>query len=615
MPHDDAQHGSHRSSNPEARETLQLAGIGASPGTAIGRAWLYQPAEVMPRGTRPNIAVSAEQERDRLHTALKGAVEALLALAKRVRDEVGEAESDIFTAQALMLDDPTISERAETLINEDGKDAATALTQAAEEQAQLMEALPDPLFQARAADVRDAARRAVAMLNVGGNTEPTALSDRISALADPVILIAQDLAPSDSVQLPLDKVRAIATALGSTTSHAAILARARGIPAVVGLGPRLFADVRTGDQVILDGRSGDVFVNPSAAQVAAAQVAETERNLARETVRRTATASRSRGQTRDGHPVPLLANVGSQVEAQLAAEEGAEGIGLLRTEFVFAERAAMPSAEEQAEIYRAIIEPFSNASHPVIIRTLDAGADKPLPALQHYVEQLPQEANPALGVRGIRLQLRYPELLHEQLVGVQMAAAGSAAHTQVMLPMVSTLGELTQGVAALEAAHAEYAQRVGKSQPKILLGIMIETPAAVLTSDVLAAHAAFFSIGTNDLTQYLMSADRLNPQLAALAQPLQPAVLRAIGQVVEAANKVGIPVGVCGEMAGEPSLALLLIGLGVSDLSMAPGNVAAVREALAARTLSELRKFAEQVLRMQTPDDVKEAMDRFQGAK
>lgn len=611
MPYDDAHLGSHRSSDPAVGRTSRLAGIGASPGIAIGRAWLYQPAEEPPRGTSPGVTVSAQQERDRLHTALKGAIEALYALAKRVRDEVGEAESDIFIAQALMLDDPTISERAEALINADGKDAATALTQAAEEQAQLMEALPDPLFQARAADVRDAARRAVALLNVDSDTAPIALSDRISALTDPVILIAQDLTPSDSVQLPLDKVRAIATALGSTTSHAAILARARGIPAVVGLGPRLFADVRTGEQVILDGRSGEVFINPSAEQVAAAQAAETARNLARETARRTATASRSRGQTRDGHPVPLLANVGSQVEAQLAAEEGAEGIGLLRTEFVFAERTVMPSAEEQAEIYRAIIEPFSGDSHHIIIRTLDAGADKPLPALQRYVEQLPQEANPALGVRGIRLQLRYPELLFEQLIGVQMAASGSAAHIQAMLPMVSTLEELAQGAAALEAAHAEYEQRLGKTQPKISLGIMIETPAAILTSDVLAAHAAFFSIGTNDLTQYLMSADRLNPQLAELAQPLQPAVLRAIGQVVEAAKKAGIFVGVCGEMAGEPSLALLLIGLGVSDLSMTPGSIAAVREALATRTLSELREFAEQVLRMQTLNEVREAVTRF----
>ncbi|HZC78316.1 MAG TPA: putative PEP-binding protein, partial [Ktedonobacterales bacterium] len=320
------------------------------------------------------------------------------------------------------------------------------------------------------------------------------------------------------------------------------------------------------------------------------------------------------GSTSDGERVEVLANVGSAAEAQAAAETGAEGIGLLRSEFLFAQRAMLPDEEEQAQLYAAVISAAGPAAGPITIRTLDVGADKPLPALASFTGVLPAEANPALGLRGLRLQLAYPELLATQLRAIVLAAARTGGSVRVLLPMVATLSELRQAYAQLEAAQAQLERRGVLSVPALPLGIMVETPAAVLGIAALAREAAFVSIGTNDLAQYVMAADRLNPQLSELCQPLQPPVLHAIAAVAREAERLGRPVAVCGEMAGDPALALLLVGLGVRELSMSPASIPAVKERLAAYSSAALRTLAARVLQAATLQEARQLLDEQLGS-
>jgi phosphoenolpyruvate-protein kinase (PTS system EI component) len=311
----------------------------------------------------------------------------------------------------------------------------------------------------------------------------------------------------------------------------------------------------------------------------------------------------------------LMANVGSAEEARAAAAAGAEGIGLLRTEFLFAQRASLPSAAEQADLYTDIIRAFGSTSAPIIIRLLDAGADKPLPALAARTGILPPEANPALGLRGIRLLLAYEDLLAAQFAGILLAMQGTGANVRVMLPMVATVGELRRSQALLAATRRQLEQRGETVERTPPLGIMIETPAAVLCAEALAREAAFFSIGTNDLTQYITAADRLNPRLADLAQPLQPPVLHAIFTVAREATRCGRHAGVCGEMASDPALAQLLVGLGIRELSMAPSSLVDVRAALAARTLGELDALAHKALQADSVAEVRHVVDSDWGAE
>ncbi|MGZ3663108.1 MAG: phosphoenolpyruvate--protein phosphotransferase [Ktedonobacterales bacterium] len=591
---------------------VRLEGIGVSPGIAVGRVFVYRPpaegvsAAGMSEGEK---AGDPAAERERLHAALAAGAEDLRGLAERVKREIGQEEAGIFEAQALMLEDPTIGERAEGLIEQEGASAERALLTAAEEQAAELAALPDPLWQARAADVLDAARQALTHLQSGPVEERT-LGQRLKALAHPVVIVAEDLAPSDTAQMDAERALAIVLVRGSATSHAAILARARGIPAVVGVGAGAFTEIRDGDEVIVDGGGGVVYVRPEAERLAQART-EAERrrsDAAARDIRQAALRGRL-GQTRDGKGVPLLANIGGEADARVAAEMGAEGIGLLRTEFLFSGRATLPDEHEQAEMYSAIVVALGPTRGPIIVRTLDAGADKPLPALAPYMADLSEEANPALGVRGIRLQLAKEALLRAQLRGLLRAAARTQAPLWIMLPMVATVEEVRE---AREVLHAEQQALAGEGvQLDRLppLGIMVETPAAVFAAEALAGEAEFFSIGTNDLTQYVMAADRLNPALAGLNSPIQPAVLRALARITEAARRAGRDVGVCGEMAGDPRMAALLVGLGVDELSMNPASIPAVKEVLAGHTYEELRSVAEQALLATTLAGVQQVLD------
>ena len=584
-----------------------LHGIGVSPGMAIGPALLFRPQRTTPITHTP--AADASESGARVCQALAAAAAELRALAERALRAIGPEAAGILDAQALMLEDPTLIQRVDALLASDQRDGAAALIQAAEEQAQALAALPDPLWQARAADVRDAAARAIRLLT------PSGASDDLPALVaharEPVIVIAHDLAPSDTAQLRRERVLGICTAAGSPTAHAAILARALGIPAVVGLGPTLFDAVEDASAMALDGATGDVFTRPDAATTARFTAAVARQRDQAASARAALTAARARpSQTRDGVPVHLLANVGSVGEAAAAAEAGAEGIGLLRTEFLFAGRPALPDEHEQAALYAAIATALNHSSATIIVRTLDAGNDKPLPALAPYARELPAESNPALGVRGFRLHSVFPALLQTQLRALVRTAAQTGANLHVMLPMVTTVEEVRQARQALRAAEETLAREGVRAARPLPLGIMIETPAAVFAVDALAREAEFFSIGTNDLAQYVMAADRLNPRLTELSAARQPAVLRAIARVAEAARAAGRPVGVCGEMAGDARLAGLLVGLGIDELSMAPASLPGVKRVLALHSHHAWHDLADAALGAATLAEVAAHLER-----
>jgi phosphoenolpyruvate-protein phosphotransferase len=610
---------SHDGSSPGEPASISLTGIGVSPGLAIGPALLFQP----PANIRLPEADAAEPrdaaaQKARLETAVQAAMTDLHNLAADVARKLGKDESGIFEAQALMLADPTITEDAELIIDRDHTSAETALLAAAEEQAALLEALPEPIWQQRAADVRDAVRRALDYLQPGSSHPAGGLSTLLASHGEPVVVVADDLTPSDTIQMSVDQVRAIALVKGNATAHASILARALGIPAVVGLGASILEAARAEDTLVIDGTSGRVLVRPSSAQLE-----EAEQMAGRLLVEKEAVSARLSewrvlpGRTRDRYPVPCLANVGTVEEARVAAEMGAEGIGLLRTEFLFSTRASLPDEDEQVALYDAISSTLAASGSPgglphpvVIVRTLDVGADKPLPALQPYRHDLPVEENPALGVRGIRLQLRARELLTGQLRAVLRVRAGSAADVRIMLPMISAVEELREARALLVQTRHDLAASGTALPTTVPLGMMVETPAAVLAIRAMAREASFVSIGTNDLTQYVMAADRQSPALAALCRPTQPPVLHAIAAVVEGAHAAGIHVGVCGEMAADPRLALLLVGLGVDELSMTPGSIPGVKQALAAHSIPSLRALAADVLSANTMAEVEETITR-----
>jgi multiphosphoryl transfer protein len=556
-----------------------LSGVPASPGIAIGPAChLRGPAGPPPE--RP--AESPERERQRLDEAIAVAREAIANDRATVAERAGDAEAAIFDAHAVLLDDEALLDPAHEAIAA-GATAERAWHDAAEQVAARYRALEEPLLRERAADVLDVGRRVVgASMGRRGAASPAAASGTAgvgrSGADEAGIVVAAELTPADTAGLDPALVAGIATAHGAATAHAAILARGLGLPAVVGLGDALTA-VAEGTPLLLDGDAGTIQVDPSQDVLRDAaqrrEDAQARRAAARERAHET-------GATRDGVRIEVFANLGSAAEAAEAVKLGAEGVGLLRTEFLFLDRPELPDEEEQAQTLREIAEALQG--RPLVVRTLDAGADKPLPALP-----MPPEANPFLGVRGIRLALRRRDVLATQLRAILRAAAEHPI--KAMLPMVATLDEILATRAVLDEARAA----TGIDTP-LELGIMVEIPAAALTAAHLAPHVDFFSIGTNDLTQYTMAAERGDERLASLLAGPQPAVLRLIRATVEAADAHGRWVGVCGELAGDPAAAVLLAGLGVTELSMAPALIPEAKAALRAVDLPAARAAAEAAL-------------------
>ncbi|HEX6619828.1 MAG TPA: phosphoenolpyruvate--protein phosphotransferase, partial [Solirubrobacteraceae bacterium] len=550
-----------------------LAGVPASAGVAIG------PARRLgaPAGPPPDRAAdSPERERERLDEAIAAARGEIARDREAVAGRAGKAEAAIFDAHLALLDDEALLEPAHEAIAA-GAPAERAWHDAAEQVAALYRGLDEPLLRERATDVLDVGRRVVAAVTGEEAAGPT----------EPGIVLARELTPAEAAGLDPELVRGIATAHGSATAHAAILARALGLPAAVGLGEALLA-IDEGTALLLDGEAGTLQVDPGEDVLR-----EAEERRERLAARRAAARERAHepGAMRDGARVEVFANLGSAAEAAKAVELGAEGVGLLRTEFLFLDRPQLPDEDEQVETLRRIAEALDG--RPLVVRTLDAGADKPLPALP-----MPPEANPFLGVRGIRLTLERPEILATQLRAILRVAAEHPV--KAMLPMVATLAEVRAARALLDEARTA----TGIDAP-VELGIMVEVPAAALAAAHLAEHVDFFSVGTNDLTQYTMAAERGDERLAGLLAGPQPAVLRLIKATVDAAAARGRWVGVCGELAGDPAAAVLLAGLGVTELSMAPALVAEAKAALRAVDLADARAAADAALDAEDADEAR----------
>ena len=549
----------------------EIVGRAASPGFAIGAARLYQPA--LPQIPTQTID-DPEAEWTRLSNAIRATETELQATHNALIARGSANEAGIFDAQMLMLQDESIQEPARRAIFEQKQNAARAMHDSAEQVASAYDALSDEYQRARAADVRAVTRQVLLhLLGVAHN-----------ANFERGILIAPDLTPAETASLDPQTIQAICTAFGGPTGHSAILAKSLGIPAIVGLGENIL-HVQNGATLIADGENGRVFVTPDDAQLREYTTRIENARASAENARR---ARNEPATTLDGQRIEIAANIGSVQDAVRAVALGAEAVGLFRTEFLFLERRDAPTEDEQYETYRAAARALDG--RPLLIRTLDIGGDKPLP-----YANMPQEANPFLGLRGLRLCLAQPELFKTQLRAILRVGA-EFPNLRVMFPMVSTVQEFYDALALIEIARAELRARELDYAARLETGIMVEVPSAALRAAQFARVVDFFSIGTNDLTQYTLAAERGNPHVASLIDTFHPSVLQLIAQVVQAAHAQNKWVGVCGEMGGDPRAIPLLVGLGVDELSMSPPLIPQAKQIVRALNLSDAQMQAQRAL-------------------
>lgn len=542
-----------------------LLGVSASPGLGVGKVFqmLRQEILVEERGENPN------DERRKLDKALDQAQVQLEALQAELHAQANPAKAAIFAAHQELLDDPDLVEIAESCIAK-GKSAAFAWRKAFTTHAERLGQLKNELMAARAADLRDVGLRVLSIVTGQTLEEPEIPAESI--------LIAEDLSPSDTASLDPQKVLGFCTVGGGATSHVAIIARALDIPAVAGIEPRAL-ELENGSPVVLDGSKGELRLNPDKAEIQRIKslkvkmAAKHKADLA---------ATHQPATTSDGHNVEVVANIGSEEDARRSVELGGEGVGLLRSEFLYLERATAPSEEEQTAIYRDIASTLDG--RPMIIRTLDVGGDKPLPYLP-----MPREENPFLGVRGVRVGLDKPELLRTQLRAILRASIGN--RLRVMFPMIATLDEIR----SVKGMLAEERARVVDSG-ELEVGIMVEVPSTAVMASQFAKEVDFFSIGTNDLTQYTLAMDRGHPKLASIADAMNPAVLKLIAETVAGAHAHDKWVGVCGGIASDPQAVPILVGIGVDELSVSVPSIPAVKAEIRSRSLVECQTLAQQAL-------------------
>ncbi|HET7479104.1 MAG TPA: phosphoenolpyruvate--protein phosphotransferase [Rubrobacteraceae bacterium] len=537
------------------QEHARLTGIGASEGVAVGPVFVHRPGELKPDRERiPEGEVDAELERFKASVAV--VVERLAETADELRDAGNESEAGIFDAHAEMAEDPDLQEGVEERVR-DLQSPEAAILEVGEEYAGMFAAMDDEYMAARADDVRDVAAQIASQLM---GREATGLA----SLGTPSVVLASSLAPSDTARIPKGMALGFVTAEGSKTSHVSIMARSMGIPAVVGVGPRL-EGVFDAKVAAVDGSEGYAVADPDPETVEGFEAKM--RTMAEE---RTALEKYRyvEARTSDGRRIEVAANLGSAKDAEDAISQGAEGVGLFRTEFLFMERDQLPTEEEQYESYSAVTRAFGE--RPVVIRTLDVGGDKDLPGVDQPVEE-----NPFLGWRGIRMCLDVPELFKPQLRA--LLRAGAHGNLKIMFPMVADVSEIRAAKKILDECRDEL-ESEGTEFGPVSVGVMVETPAAAILAEALAPEVDFFSIGTNDLVQYTLAADRGNERLRHLQSADHPAVLKLIGLTCQAARDASIWVGVCGEAAGEPALIPKLVELGVTELSMSAPSIARAKK-------------------------------------
>lgn len=528
----------------------------------------------------------------RFEQALVQSRQQLRELQEQIRARVGAKDADIFTAHLLILEDPLLVDEVMKCITEEKVNAEYALQMAIEKYVYALEQIDDALLRERTADLKDVGNRV--LNNLLGCVD----EHQLNLLTDPSIIISHDLTPSTTALLDKSKILGFATDIGSRTSHTAILARSLQIPAVVAL-KTVSQELATGQQVLLDGYNGLLIVNPSD------QTLFEYGHLVRRQVTLQEKLRSIRDQpavTLDGHRVILSANIEQSGDVEAVKASGAEGVGLFRTEFIFLNRESAPSEEEQYEAYRSVAEALKPA--PVIIRTLDLGGDK---FLTHV--NVGPETSSFYGWRAIRFCLHRRDIFRAQLRAILRASA--AGNVKLMYPMVSGLGEVEEANALVAECKAELRAEGRPFDDAMEIGAMIEIPSAVLVADALARRVQFFSVGTNDLIQYTLAVDRMNERVAHLYQPTHPAILKLIGETVAAARRQGIWAGVCGEMAGEPALVPLLLGLGVDELSAAPSVVAQIKFLIRRLKMSEARELVDFALRCEDPVEIQARSQRL----
>ena len=551
-----------------------LQGIAASDGIAIAKVYTL---------TEPDLTVTkvtvedSEKEVSRLDDALAASIKDVELIKETALKNLGEEEAQVFDAHLMVLSDPELIGQVKDSITSNKVNAESALKEVTDMFISIFAGMEDnPYMQERAADIRDVSKRILAHLLGVKIPSPATIKDE-------VIIVAADLTPSDTAQLNRQYVKAFVTDIGGRTSHSAIMARSLEIPAIVGT-KEVTSTAKDGDIIIVDGLTGDVFLNPSEEVIAeyrakaeafAAQQAEWEK------------LKDSKTYTKDGHQVELAANIGTPKDLEGVVNNGAEGVGLYRTEFLYMDSHEMPTEEDQFEAYKAVLEGMNGK--PVVVRTMDIGGDKELPYLP-----LPHEMNPFLGYRAIRISLNEPEMFRTQLRALLRASV--YGKLRIMFPMIATLNDFRGAKALLEEEKAKLIAEGVAVSDDIQVGIMIEIPAAAVLAHQFAKEVDFFSIGTNDLIQYTMAADRMNERVSYLYQPYNPSILTLIKHVIDSAHKEGKWAGMCGEMAGDQTAVPLLVGLGLDEFSMSASSVLKTRSLIAKLTLSDMQALADKAI-------------------
>ncbi len=570
----------------------ELHGIAASPGTACAPVFIFKDDFSLSIPSYPIAESDVDAEYARYQEAVARAKEEVTALRDKALQDAGAEQAAIFDAHLLMLDDPEVNENIKSELSSTLMNVESVVFSIERKTVDSLASAQDPYIQERVSDVHDVTRRIMGHLL---NRERKTLSD----ITSDVIVVARNLLPSDMVGMARDRIKGIATEAGGRTSHAAILARAFGIPAVLGIG-HFIGDLQPDTVAIVDGDRGVLILDPdekALKQEKAARMLRQEKQKAFEAIRST------QASTKDGVRIQLMANIEVPEEVEAVLQYNADGIGLFRSEFLFL-GGHVPGEEEQFRAYKQVVESMNGK--PITIRTLDIGGDKVLPELGAQ-----DEKNPLLGWRAIRFCLSDTEIFKTQLRAILRASV--FGDVRIMFPMISTVEELVKARGIMEEAQWECRGLGCEVKPDIKAGIMVEVPSAALCSDVLSRSADFFSIGTNDLTQYTMAVDRGNEKVAYLHDPFNPAVLRLIKMTIDNAAKANIEVGLCGEMAADPASAILLVGLGLRELSVSAVSIPAVKSVLLSTTMEEAQSVAQAVMKMTSSTQVRAYIaNRFQ---
>jgi len=561
---------------------MRIQGISGSRGVAVGNVYRYIQEEIV----IPDYTVAddkVEEEIGKFAAAMAATLKQLDTIRQKALDEMGPEEAAIFEAHMQIAQDPSLSDGIKSLVESSHTNVVAATAQTIETFANIFLGMEDAYMRERGADIKDIGDRL--MRNMLG-MNPRGLSH----ISGEVILVAQDLAPSDTASLDKNVVKGIVTAAGGPTSHAAIMARTLEIPAVMGVGDiESFVD---GDKAVVLGTDGIVEINPSDAdwdeytnQAAAFQ----------EELKRLRESANLEATTTDGHHVELFGNIGKAKDAKNALTMGAQGIGLYRTEFLYMENDELPAEDVQFEEYKKVAQDMKGK--PVIIRTMDIGGDKELKCLD-----LPSEMNPFLGYRAIRISLNRPDIFKVQLRALLRASAFGDIH--IMYPMIASVEEVKQANAMLDECKEELTAEGKEFNKDIKVGIMIEVPAAAIISPILAKYVDFFSIGTNDLCQYTLAVDRMNEAIGSLYQPLHPGVLRLIKHVIDASHEQGKFTGMCGELASDPVATMILLGLGLDEFSMTASSIPLIKNILRSVSKAECEEVANKALTMDTAEEI-----------